>query len=232
MCRQPLDTVEQLKKHLRVEHEVVKYRLDLVASLSTLSTPEEKRLVEEGRIRIASMQDSSLCRKEGDLFSDPSHAAPKIPDIKTETEGQELAREIAEINKNLMDNSHDIREEKKDYASSQASHMRAQLKEHNGEESKKCNQCDYASPHTGTLKRHIKAHNGEKSNKCNMCNYSCSRAVHLRAHLKTHSGEKSMKCSQCDYATPHRGILRRHIKAHSIGRKKHDPSQADNLRDH
>ena len=125
LCRQPLDTVEQLKKHLRVEHEVVKYRLDLTVALSTLSIPEEKRLVEEGRRRLASLQDSSLlCHKEGDLFSSASQVAPKIPDIKKETEGQELAQEIAKINKILMDNSYDIREEKEDYAYSQANHFK------------------------------------------------------------------------------------------------------------
>ena len=208
LCRQPLDTVEQLRNHLRVEHEVVKYKLDLVAALSTLSSPEEKRMVEEGKTRLANLH------KEGDLFSGASQAALNIPDIKSETEGQVLAREIAEINKILMEDSIDGKEEKEDYASSQASHLRVQLEAQDGEKSKKCNQCDYASPHSGTLKRHIKAHNREKSYRCKMCNYSCSRPIHLRVHLKTHNGEKIKKCSQCDYATLHSGTLRRHIKAH------------------
>ena len=52
LCRQPLETVDHLKKHLKVDHEVVKYRLDLVVSLSTLSTMEEKKLVEESKKRL------------------------------------------------------------------------------------------------------------------------------------------------------------------------------------
>ena len=52
LCRQPLETVDHLKKHLKVDHEVVKYRLDLVVGLSTLSTMEEKKLVEESKKRL------------------------------------------------------------------------------------------------------------------------------------------------------------------------------------
>ena len=52
LCRQPLETVDHLKKHLKVDHEVVKYRLDLVVSLSTLSSKEEKKLVEESKKRL------------------------------------------------------------------------------------------------------------------------------------------------------------------------------------
>ena len=108
LCREPLETVEQLKKHLKGEHEVVKYRLNMMVALSTLSTSEEKRLIEEGRKRLASVQDSGLWHKSGDLFfSGASQPVPKIPEIKKDTEGQGMAREIAEIKKILMDNSDD-----------------------------------------------------------------------------------------------------------------------------
>ena len=111
LCREPLDTVEQLKKHLKgEEHEVVKYRLDLVVALSTFSAPEEKRLVEEGKKRLASMEESGLWHKERDMFSEVSQATLKIREIKKETETQGLAREIAEINKMLMDNNDDEEE--------------------------------------------------------------------------------------------------------------------------
>ena len=219
LCREPLETVDHLKNHLRVEHQVVKYRLDLVMALSTLSTPEEKSLVEEGRKRLANRQDSGLWQKEGNQFSGASQAGAKIPEIEKESKGQGLAREIAEINKFLMDNSDESREEERDYAApSRARNLRAESKVH-GVESKQCSQCDYKSPHSGTLKRHLKRHNG--SNKCHMCSYSCSRANRFRSHLRTHSGENSnsgensKKCSLCDYATPHTGTFRRHFKAHS-----------------
>ena len=114
MCREPLETVDQLKKHLRGEHEVVKYRLDLVVALSTLSTPEEKRLGEEGKKRLAIMAESGFWHKEGDLFSGASQANPKIQLVKKETEDQGLAREIAEINKMLLDNNDGSREEEED----------------------------------------------------------------------------------------------------------------------
>ena len=166
------------------------------------------------------MEESGLWHKEGDLFSGASQVNPKIQEIKKESESQGLAREIAEINKILMDNSDDSsREKEEDYAaSSQARNWRAQLKL-DGVESKQCTQCDYASSHTGTLTRHLKRHNEEqsrkRSKKCNMCSYSCSQSIHLRSHLRTHSGEKSKKCSQCDYATDHTGTFKRHFKAHS-----------------
>ena len=111
LCREPLDSVDQLKKHLKGEHEVVKYRLDLVVALSTLSTPEEKRLVEEGKKRLASMEESGVWHKERDMFSEVNQAVLKIREIKKETESQGLAREIAEINKILMDNNDEEEEE-------------------------------------------------------------------------------------------------------------------------
>ena len=111
MCREPLDTVNELKKHLRGEHEVVKYRLDLVVALSTLSTPEEKRLAGEGRKRIAIMEVSGVWHKEDGLFSAAIQAFPKVKEIKKETESQGLDREIDEINKMLLDNNDDSREE-------------------------------------------------------------------------------------------------------------------------
>ena len=111
LCREPLDTVDQLKKHLRGEHEVVKYRLDLVVTLSTFSTPEEKRLVEEGKKRLASMEESGLWHKERDLFSEASQATPKIREIKKETESHGYAQEIAEISKILIDNNDEVEED-------------------------------------------------------------------------------------------------------------------------
>ena len=69
LCRQPLETVDHLKKHLKADHEVVKYKMDIVVALSTLSTMEEKTLVEEGRKRLLIMQESGVWHNEEDLFS-------------------------------------------------------------------------------------------------------------------------------------------------------------------
>ena len=103
--------MEQLKKHLRGEHEVVKYRVDLVMAFSTFSTPEEKRLVEEGKKRLASMEESGLWHKERDMFSEVSQVTPKIQEIKKETDSHGVAQEIAEINKMLMDNNDEEEED-------------------------------------------------------------------------------------------------------------------------
>ena len=81
LCRQPLETVDHLKKHLKVDHEVVKYRLDLVVSLSTLSTKEEKKLVEESKKRL-----TGLLPKEEDSISK----------VKRENVDKGLARESEE----------------------------------------------------------------------------------------------------------------------------------------
>ena len=73
-------------------------------------------------------------------------------------------------------------------------HMRVtNLKTHSGEKSNKCNQCDYASSQASHLRAHMKTHSGEKLNKCNQCDYACSQAGTLRRHLKTHIGWKSNK---------------------------------------
>ena len=42
--------------------------------------------------------------------------------------------------------------------------LRTHLRTHNGEKSKKCNQCNYATAYVSDLRRHLKAHNGEKRN--------------------------------------------------------------------
>ena len=81
LCRQPLETVDHLKKHLKVDHEVVKYRLDLVVSLSTLSTMEEKKLVEESKKRL-----TGVLPKEEDSISK----------VKRENVDKGLARESEE----------------------------------------------------------------------------------------------------------------------------------------
>ena len=100
MCRQPLETGDHLKKHLKADHEVVKYKMDLVVALSTLSTKEEKTLVEEGRKRLLIMQETGVWHNEEDLFS---KGTPLVQEIKKEAFGEMSAKEIAEINKYLMD---------------------------------------------------------------------------------------------------------------------------------
>ena len=77
-----------------------------------------------------------------------------------------------------------------DYAFSQASNLRTNLKRNIGEKLIECNQCDYGTFHAGSLKTHFKTHTGEKPNKCNKCDYASSHGVHTRRHLKMHSGEK------------------------------------------
>ncbi len=62
---------------------------------------------------------------------------------------------------------------------------------HNGEKSKKCNQCDFASVQKGDLRKHLKTHSGEKPYKCNQCDYASSQAINLRQQIgqnTTHSG--------------------------------------------
>ena len=79
---------------------MVKYKIDLVVALSTLSTKEEKTLVEEGRKRLLIMQESGVWHNEEDLFS---KGTSLVQEIKKEAFGKRSAREIAEINKYLMD---------------------------------------------------------------------------------------------------------------------------------
>ena len=60
-----------------------------------------------------------------------------------------------------------------------------------------CNQCDFATSYASSLRAHLKAHSGENTKKCNQCDYASSESGNMMRHLKTHSGEKSYKRNQC-----------------------------------
>ena len=45
----------------------------------------------------------------------------------------------------------------------------------------------------------VKNNNGIESHKCNQCNCATSNKGHLRSHLQMHTGEKPNKYNQCEY---------------------------------
>ena len=91
--------------HMKTEHEVVKYRMDLVVALSTLATWEERRMVEVGKQRLASLEMSGQCQKGG-LFLEEGVSSQKKRDLaKDDKEGMRM--ELEEIRKLLLDNSDD-----------------------------------------------------------------------------------------------------------------------------
>ena len=102
LCREPLQGVEKLKKHVKTEHEVVKYRMDLVVALSTLDTWEERRLVEVGKQRLTSLEVSGQLLKGG-LFLEEVNSGKKMS--RDDKEGMRM--ELEEIRKMLLESSDD-----------------------------------------------------------------------------------------------------------------------------
>ena len=94
--------MEKLKKHVKTEHEVVKYRMDLVVALSTLDNWEERRLVEVGKQRLTSLEVSGQCLKGG-LFLEEVNSGKKMS--RDDKEGMRM--ELEEIRKMLLESSDD-----------------------------------------------------------------------------------------------------------------------------
>ena len=88
------------------------------------------------------------------------------------------------------------------------------VKNNNGIESHKCNQCNCATSNKGQLRSHLQMHTGKNPNKYNLCEYTSYDASALRIHLSTHDKgrEKSNKCNQCNYASSYTSSLRNHMK--------------------
>ena len=104
LCREPLEGLEKLKMHMKSEHEVVKYKMDLVVALSTLATWEEKRLVEVGKQRLVSLQMSGHCQREG-LFLEEAISSRKKALGRDDKEV--MRKELEEIRKMLLESSDD-----------------------------------------------------------------------------------------------------------------------------
>ena len=90
--------------HMKSEHEVVKYKMDLVVALSTLATWEEKRLVEVGKQRLVSLQMSGHCQREG-LFLEEAISQRKKALGRDDKEV--MRKELEEIRKMLLESSDD-----------------------------------------------------------------------------------------------------------------------------
>ena len=91
---------------MKTEHEVVKYRMDLVVALSTLATWEERRLVEVGKQRLASLVMSGQCKKGGLFLEEEEeevNSQKKRALDKDDKEGMRM--ELEEIRKLLLENS-------------------------------------------------------------------------------------------------------------------------------
>ena len=72
LCKEQIDCdhgeLDHIKKHIRKEHDVVKYKLDLIVALSFINNMEEKSLREEVEWRIERMNET--CEMTCALCSD------------------------------------------------------------------------------------------------------------------------------------------------------------------
>ena len=81
---------------------MVKYKIDLVAALTTLTTAEEKRMVEIGKHRLARMEKSGQWEKGGEFFLDMGQLKSGRKRVLGKDDKEEVQLELEEIRQLLL----------------------------------------------------------------------------------------------------------------------------------
>ena len=83
LCRDQIECkggeLAQLKKHIKSEHDIVKYKVELVLALSCLGPDEEGRLIEGVQIRLARFQATGEMVMDGSIFEGQAEKETILP---------------------------------------------------------------------------------------------------------------------------------------------------------
>ena len=83
LCRDQINCkggeLAQLKKHIKSEHDIVKYKVDLVLALSCIGPDEEGRLIEGVQIRLDRFQNTGEMVIDGSIFEGQAVKETIIP---------------------------------------------------------------------------------------------------------------------------------------------------------
>ena len=102
LCRDHIDCkgreLTKLKKHIKSEHDIVKYKVDLVLALSCISLDEEGRLIKEVQKRMERFMDTGEMVIVGSIFEEVKETIPlKESDITC------INKDIEAIQKRIVD---------------------------------------------------------------------------------------------------------------------------------
>ena len=68
LCQLPSREAGRLRKHMKSEHAVVSYKVDLVLALSLLSVEEESHMIRRTKTRLSKFQDSGFLDTHENMF--------------------------------------------------------------------------------------------------------------------------------------------------------------------
>ena len=94
LCQLPSREAGRLRKHMKSEHSVVSYKVDLVLALSLLSVKEESLLISRTKPRFTKFQDSGFLDTNDNLFGGEGGREVNNDDDATESELTEIQMRI------------------------------------------------------------------------------------------------------------------------------------------
>ena len=108
LCRDQIECkggeLAQLKKHIKSEHDIVKYKVDLVLALSCIGPDEEKRLIEGVQVRLERFQATGEMVMDGSIFEGQAEKETILPG---RTEIKSMKKDVEAIQKMIADDISD-----------------------------------------------------------------------------------------------------------------------------
>ena len=90
LCRDQIDCkngeLTKLKKHIKTEHDIVKYKVDLILALSCISPSEEVRFIELVQKRLVIFQNTGIIVTDENIFDEKAANEADTRDIKKDVE--------------------------------------------------------------------------------------------------------------------------------------------------
>jgi len=136
LCKESVDCsagISILRKHIKAEHEVARYKVEVVVALCLLTTSEERRLVEGTKERLQAFEERGEVVEGPDLFaassgtlsSNPTPPPTPTPTLtpapltkvkkeKVKDTQPSVEQEICEIQRMLMEDNSDDEAEKEE----------------------------------------------------------------------------------------------------------------------
>ena len=117
LCKEPVDCradTAALRKHIRTEHEVVRYKVEVVVALSCLTTLEEGRLVEAATLRLQDFHRTGRVEARVDIVPVPQTKPVEVKKERNKTKDKNNDKDLEEIQRMMMEDTSDDEEKEQD----------------------------------------------------------------------------------------------------------------------